>query len=78
MIDTANYLVTREIAERSGRFSERYRTQDGRYILSSRDLAAVKFTSDEYITGLKGIEKITTEEARTLAAKGGFKKGDAL
>lgn len=77
MIDSANYLVSKDIAERSGKIAERYRTNDGRYILSSRDLAAIRLTADEYATGLKGIEKITIEQAKTLVARGGYKKGES-
>lgn len=76
MIDATNYLATWDIAERSGKRQQRYRTADGRYILSNRDLAGIRLTGEEYVTGLRGIEPVGTEEARTLAARNGFKKGD--
>jgi hypothetical protein len=73
--DTAFYLVSKDIALRSGLIDSRYRTQDGRYILDNKDLSRVRFTTDEYISGLKGVEKITETHASTLIAKGGFNKG---
>jgi hypothetical protein len=74
-LDTAFYLVTRDIAIRSGLVDVRYRTHDGRFILDNKDLSRVRFTTDEYVSGLAGVEKITESEAQTLIAKGGYKKG---
>lgn len=74
-LDTAFYLVTRDIAIRSGLVDVRYRTLDGRFILDNKDLSRIRFTTDEYVSGLKGVEKITEAEAQTLIAKGGYKKG---
>lgn len=74
-LDTAFYLVTRDIAIRSGLVDVRYRTLDGRFILDNKDLSRVRFTTDEYISGLKGVEKISEAEAQTLIAQGGYKKG---
>ena len=74
-LDTAFYLVTRDIAIRSGLVDVRYRTLDGRFILDNKDLSRVRFTTDEYISGLKGVEKISESEAQTLIAQGGYKKG---
>lgn len=74
-LDTAFYLVTRDIAIRSGLVDVRYRTLDGRFILDNKDLSRVRFTTDEYVSGLKGVEKISEDEAQTLIAQGGYKKG---
>lgn len=74
-LDTAFYLVTKEIAIRSGLVDVRYRTLDNRFILDNKDLSRVRFTTDEYVSGLKGVEKITEAEAQTLIARGGYKKG---
>lgn len=74
-LDTAFYLVTRDIAIRSGLVDVRYRTLDNRFILDNKDLSRVRFTTDEYVNGLDGVEKITEAEAQTLIAKGGYKKG---
>ena len=74
-LDTAFYLVTKDIAIRSGLVDVRYRTLDGRFILDNKDLSRVRFTTDEYVSGLVGVEKITEAEAQTLIAKGGYKKG---
>lgn len=74
-LDTAFYLVTRDIAIRSGLVDVRYRTLDGRFILDNKDLSRVRLTTDEYVSGLAGVEKITEAEAQTLIARGGYKKG---
>lgn len=75
-LETAIYVVTRRIAERSGMLGTRYRTTDGRFILNDRDLSRVYFTPDEYINGLQGVEKITKNEADGLIKGGGYKMGD--
>ena len=77
MIDVQNYVVTREIALRTGDIRFKYRTEDGRFIVDNRTLAKIRFTSDEIVNGLDGVEKITDEEAKTLIARGGYKMGDA-
>lgn len=74
-LDTAFYLVTRDIAIRSGLVDVRYRTLEGKFILDNKDLSRVRFTTDEYVSGLAGVEKITEAEAQTLIARGGYKKG---
>jgi len=74
-LDTAFYLVTRDIAIRSGLVDVRYRTLDNRFVLDNKDLSRVRFTTDEYVSGLKGVEKISEAEAQTLIARGGYKKG---
>lgn len=76
MIDVQNYVVTREIALRTGDIRFKYRTKDGRFIVDNRTLAKIRFTSDEIVNGLDGVEKITEEEAKTLIARGGYKMGD--
>lgn len=76
MVDSAVYKVSRQIAERSGLLSGRYRTKDGDFILNNRDLSRVRFTTEEYINGLAGVEKITEEEAKILINENGEKMGD--
>ena len=75
MMESATYLVTREIAERSGLIDTRYRIADGRFVLNDRDLARVRFTTDEYISGLQGVEKVSTQEAETLIAQNNYTMG---
>ena len=75
-LEIAFYKVTEYIAIRSGLIAERYRTSDNEYwILDNKDLSRVRFTADEYINGLSGVEKITENEAETLIALGGYKFG---
>ena len=78
MIDTAFYLVTRDILERAGLVGQRYRSADGRYVLDNKDLSRVRFTTDEYINGLAGVEKITAEQAKQIIADGGYSMKDPV
>jgi len=75
MLETAIYLVTKEIALRCGLIDSRYRVADGRFVLNNRDLARVRFTPDEYINGLAGVEKITHDEAKTLIRQNKYRLG---
>lgn len=74
-LDSATYLVIREVAIRSGVIESRYRIADGRFVLSNKDLSLVRLTSDEYITGLQGIERVSEAEAQRLIAENGFRRG---
>lgn len=75
MLETATYLVTKEIAIRSGLISSRYRVADGRFVLNNRDLSRVRFSPDEYINGLEGVEKISSEQAKALIRQNNFRLG---
>lgn len=74
-LDTALYLVTKDIATRSGLIDSRYRIADGRFVLDNKDLSRVRFTTDEYINGLQGIEKVDDATAKTLIAQNGYQMG---
>ena len=75
-LEIAFYKVTEDIAIRSGLIAERYRTADNEHwVLDNKDLSRVRFTADEYINGLSGVEKITENEAETFIALGGYKFG---
>lgn len=76
-LQTAIYLVTKEIAERSGLIDGRYRVADGRFVLNDRDLSRVRFSIDEYVNGLKGVEMITDTEAKALIKANGYALGVA-
>jgi len=76
--DNAVYLVSRDIAIRSGLIQERYRIADGRFVLNNKDLSYVRFTPDEYIDGLKGVERTSDEIAARLIAENGYKMGDDI
>ena len=75
---TQLYLVTKDIAIRSGLIESRYRIADGRFVLDNKDLSRVRFTPDEYISGLAGVEKVSDEEAETLIAQNGYQMGDEV
>lgn len=74
--DNAVYFVSRDIAIRSGLIQERYRIADGRFVLNNKDLSYVRFTPDEYIDGLKGVERTSDEIAARLIAENGYQMGD--
>ena len=75
-IDSKNYVVTREVALRAGSIENKYRTADGRFILDTRSLQGIRLTSEEYVTGIEGIELISLQEAEEMIAAGGFLMGD--
>ena len=75
-IDSKNYVVTREVALRAGSIENKYRTADGRFILDTRSLQSIRLTSEEYVTGIEGIELISLQEAEEMIAAGGFLMGD--
>jgi hypothetical protein len=75
MVDLSIYVVTQEIAIRSGVIETHYRTKDGRFILNSRDLSRIRLVGDEFVNGLDGVESITEQEADRLISEGGFKMG---
>lgn len=74
--NNAIYLVSRDIAIRSGLIQIRYRIADGRFVLNNKDLSYVRFTPDEYINGLAGVERTSEEIATRLIAENGYKMGD--
>ena len=76
MLETAFYLVTRDIALRSGLIDSRHRVKDGRFVLNDRDLARIRLSTDEYVSGLNGIEKITNSEAKELIKENKYALGD--
>lgn len=70
-MDYALYLVSEEIAIRSGVIESRYRVSDGRFVLDSKDLSRIRFTIEEYIHGLDGVEMVDAERAKTLISANG-------
>lgn len=66
------YIVPKDVALRTGDISNCYKTDDGRYVMDSRQLQRIRLTGDEYLTGLQGVELIDRNEALTLIAKGGY------
>ena len=76
MVDNKKFVVSKEIALRTGMFEYKYRTADGRYVIDERTLNRVRLTPDELMHGIQGIEEVTDQEAQTLIAEGGFLTGD--
>lgn len=74
-LDSSRFLVTQEIAVRSGVIESRYRIADGRFVLDNKDLSRIRFTTDEYINGLAGVEKVTDVVAQRLIAENGYQMG---
>ena len=44
--------------------------------MNNKDLSYVRFTPDEYINGLAGVERTSEEIAARLIAENGYKMGD--
>jgi len=74
-LDSTRFLVTKDIAIRSGLVNYRYRIVGGRFVLDNKDLSCVRFTTDEYINGLEGVEKVDDETAQRLIAENGYQMG---
>lgn len=73
----ADYLVTREVAERAGVREIRYRTADGRYVLNAKDLRKIVLEPEEFTTGLEGVELVSSRMATRLIKENGSVLGDA-
>lgn len=69
------YKVTAEVAVRTGMTRTLYRTADGHYVCSARDLRGIRLEPEEYITGIEGVESITYAEAQALIEEGGRSLG---
>ena len=61
------FLASEGIARRAGVMETRYRTPQGRYVLSEKDIRQIRFqmTPEEYVNGLDA-RIVTTEEAREI------------
>lgn len=68
------YLVSKELAERTGFAKQRYVTKDGRYIVNDRDLRIARLTEEER----KAAEPITKEQSRQLISENGYKTGNSV
>ena len=55
--------------------NERYRIKDGRYVLNNKDLSRIRLTTDEYISGLQGVEKVENHIAKSLIEQNGNQLG---
>ena len=75
MTDLQHYVATADVAQRSGMIATRYRLADGTFILNNRDLRGIRMTSDEMLTGIKGITPISEKDAIAAIADNGFKLG---
>lgn len=77
MMTTQTYLVTADVAERTGLIQSRYRVKDGRYVVNDRDLGRIRLTTEEYIGGLQGVEAVSDNDAETLIADNSYQMGPA-
>lgn len=74
-IDSSYFLATKDVAIRGGDIENRYRTADGRFVVSGRYLKRITLTSSEFLTGLQGITPISEQEADALIVANGYRKG---
>lgn len=78
MLNTDTYFsASVEIARRTGVISSRYRTVDGRFIITDKDMGPVRLTMtpEEYVYGLDVI-LITRQEAMRLIAENNYQTGE--
>lgn len=68
------YLVSKELAERTGFAKQRYVTKDGRYIVNDRDMRVARLTEEEKNTA----EPITKEQSRRFISENGYKTGNSI
>lgn len=71
-----NFSVSADVARRSGLANERYRTADGRFVMTDKDLQRVRLLPDEIVNGLDAI-MLTKQEAEHLVSENGLKMGFA-
>jgi len=69
-----NFSVSADVAVRAGLANERYRTADGRFVMTDKDLQRVRLTPEEIVHGLDAI-MLTKQEAEHLIAENGLKMG---
>lgn len=74
-LDVSYFLVIPEIAKRTGVLDSRYYIADGRYVMDNKDLSYIRFSTEEIISGLEGIERVEKSAALTLIAENGYKMG---
>jgi len=70
------FSVSADVAERSTLKDVRYRTKDGRFILTDKDLQRVRLLPSEFITGIDAVMLKDKDEADKLIAAGGFLLGN--
>lgn len=72
MIDVCYYLATRDVLARCGLLGQRYRTEDGLYIIDNKDLSRITPTSEEYLNGVSGISAISVSDAKKMIAENSY------
>lgn len=68
------FVVSADIAERSGLINSRYRTADNRFILNEDDMRHVRLEPQEYLTGIPA-ETVDEATSRSLISEGGYSIG---
>ena len=70
-LDVKFYLVTKDVAKRTGNIQNHYKTEDGRYVFDKKTLSVSGIADSDY-----GVKEISREEAQTLIARGGYHLGE--
>jgi len=66
------YTASEDLARRACLIGKRYKTADGRYILSTKDLMNIRFSAEEYVNGIDVVQ-VTEQEAQALIQANGYK-----
>lgn len=74
MIENTIYLVTEDVAKRAGVYDVAYVTADGRFIIDAMDICRIRLVGDEYVTGIKGVETVTRQEADNLITENRYRR----
>lgn len=71
------FSASADITRRAGIISSRYRTKEGRFVITDKDLGRVQLvmTPEEFMHGVD-ITEITEREANRLIAENGYQMGE--
>ena len=77
MVKENYFTASAELTRRAGIIESRYRTKDGRYVITDKDLQKLSLvmTPQEFIGGIDVVE-ISEKEAKRLISEGGYHVGE--
>ena len=74
---TIYYSASADVARATGTISTIYRTKDGRFILSEKQVNSVLMRDGSKTIEDLDVVEISEQEAKSLIAKGGYKMGES-
>lgn len=70
------YSASADVARATGTIQTTYRTKDGRFILSQREVNAMLMQQPGKTVADLDVKEISVQQAKTLIAQGGYKMGE--